>query len=519
MQSGRTPLHLVAENKNLELFKYLFECGANPNITDKWNRKPHQVTRDRAFYEVVKQAVGDDPNESFYSILSRNSLNEPRSGRSSIRSQEGSFLKDPPLDVQRLLKNVNVSITDSVVNQIKVKPEQFENVSQSFQKQLKSITNILHTQEGAQISENPNPKTIRIRMNRSVAAQEKLPLNRKSNENAENQDPNTMLASTKEKNHRQSCDKPAKKHTLTNAILKNAKSPPLVGKQTFTAGSLTHEENNHNQNPFQMLKQSKQMPSISESDFRSPLNNMIGEFPSTQASSGNTNPSSNDRQVASTQLKSVQPFLEATKKIEQIKGSETEPTPGWLGGQDPNTSQFYTEMFDGNLSMSVDISREIKEERDVLDLLKALHTPKNPYIHAPSVEHKENPDLDSQIKQIFTQTQPDNSKVSAFQTGAETQEKDSEDSKSVQFQETPLIVTLDIGQWLSEIGLEEFTLNFTDNGYKTFNEFAQDFSKRASVDLIYKFGIDKAGHRARIMMKMKEGEEILAYAIFLKKLY
>lgn len=55
------------------------------------------------------------------------------------------------------------------------------------------------------------------------------------------------------------------------------------------------------------------------------------------------------------------------------------------------------------------------------------------------------------------------------------------------------------------MGLQELVDNFKDNGYKYLYEFGNEFYNRKADDLVYKLGIDKIGHRARIVIKLKEG--------------
>ena len=63
--------------------------------------------------------------------------------------------------------------------------------------------------------------------------------------------------------------------------------------------------------------------------------------------------------------------------------------------------------------------------------------------------------------------------------------------------------------WLKEIGLEDLKLNFVDTGYSQYNKFKKDYEKCKTIfeDLLRKFGIDKFGHRCRIIMKLREGNE------------
>jgi len=70
---------------------------------------------------------------------------------------------------------------------------------------------------------------------------------------------------------------------------------------------------------------------------------------------------------------------------------------------------------------------------------------------------------------------------------------------------------ISIGEWLSEIGLESLKLNFVDNGYANYDKFKKDYESCKAIfqDLLYRFGIDKIGHRARIAMKLKEGNSLL----------
>ena len=65
-----------------------------------------------------------------------------------------------------------------------------------------------------------------------------------------------------------------------------------------------------------------------------------------------------------------------------------------------------------------------------------------------------------------------------------------------------------IHEWLEEIGLEDLRPNFVDNGYSYVGRFKKDYGLSNTIfkDLLCRFGIDKVGHRVRIMMKLREGK-------------
>ncbi len=69
--------------------------------------------------------------------------------------------------------------------------------------------------------------------------------------------------------------------------------------------------------------------------------------------------------------------------------------------------------------------------------------------------------------------------------------------------------------WLKSIGLEDLKLNFIDTGYSSLGKFRQDYSHCPTIfkDLLCKFGIDKLGHRCRIIMKLREGKETIKFML------
>jgi len=74
---------------------------------------------------------------------------------------------------------------------------------------------------------------------------------------------------------------------------------------------------------------------------------------------------------------------------------------------------------------------------------------------------------------------------------------------------SPLKATgLKMDAWLESIGLKDLTANFSDNGYTEVDRFLKDyaFCDVTFQDLLYRFGIDKIGHRYRIIMKIREGK-------------
>jgi len=64
-----------------------------------------------------------------------------------------------------------------------------------------------------------------------------------------------------------------------------------------------------------------------------------------------------------------------------------------------------------------------------------------------------------------------------------------------------------MSDWLADLGLQDLRLNFVDNGYTSFDKFKRDYDdcKVILKDLLYRFGVDKIGHRCRIVMKLREG--------------
>lgn len=67
-----------------------------------------------------------------------------------------------------------------------------------------------------------------------------------------------------------------------------------------------------------------------------------------------------------------------------------------------------------------------------------------------------------------------------------------------------------MADWLLEFGLEELRMNFADNGYVYYSKFKMDYGQCKAIfkDLRFRFGVDKFGHRCRIVMRLREGKRI-----------
>lgn len=126
------------------------------------------------------------------------------------------------------------------------------------------------------------------------------------------------------------------------------------------------------------------------------------------------------------------------------------------------------------------------------------------------------------IKYIFTPTSRQSLSASRlFNTSFKNLFKDSSAQKSSIFDEDnsyecfEFTSDLSMIDWLKSIGLEDLKLNFIDTGYSSYSKFRQDYSHCPIIfkDLLCKFGIDKLGHRCRIIMKLREGKHRLGVYI------
>lgn len=68
---------------------------------------------------------------------------------------------------------------------------------------------------------------------------------------------------------------------------------------------------------------------------------------------------------------------------------------------------------------------------------------------------------------------------------------------------------LSISDWLAKNALLEYESNFLDIGYTHFEAFKKDYAFFPTIfeDLLKRFGVDKYGHRIRIMMALREGKK------------
>jgi len=115
------------------------------------------------------------------------------------------------------------------------------------------------------------------------------------------------------------------------------------------------------------------------------------------------------------------------------------------------------------------------------------------------------------IKHIFTPTSRQSlSAGRLFNSSLKNLFKDSSANKSNIFDDSYECIEFssDMGMvdWLKSIGLEDLKLNFIDTGYSSYSKFRHDYSHCPTIfkDLLCKFGIDKLGHRCRIIMKLRE---------------
>jgi len=470
---GRTPLHFASNNNNIEIYELLLKNKASLEIKDKWGREPKQL-------EVIPK------------IEKIEKIEEPLPKKDRIR--------EPNLPIHSQMNQMReITNTEKKRNsQERMQPkEKIQSHQQKENKENIAVSHQIENKENLPRKQVPTSFHRRVEINKTRVVKKK-----------DNQENNEIL---KENNEGEKV-----------AVLGDRTH--LTGNQMTTEiQSQQNSVENNNMRKSDIFKESKKIEwrENEEKDTSSSLKirNRILSLKAKlneQPSVGNLHKKSQSQCLPRVD-ENIQPqkklIQEIMKKAEEAKPIQEKSPEPEMKRDLPSKYKLLT-LSHSKSERCMDHQTDKNHQPSVNNSIE--QTSLNfvtPRVDKPLYESLANKAIVSaqNIKHIFTPTSRQSlSAGRLFNSSLKNLFKDSSANKSSIFDDSYECIEFssDMGMvdWLKLIGLEDLKLNFIDTGYSSYSKFRHDYSHCPTIfkDLLCKFGIDKLGHRCRIIMKLRE---------------